>query len=480
MASPISHRWSFGLKSDPRVTGANAENKRSFFSLAVHSYPCLHTPLHLYTAKLNDDRIIFSDTTVCRNTHPRSPGHKLQREEEPLQGYSRPRSPTPNHMDASSSSSLTSDNLPGLHYKCKSYSCVEELNNSLLMNSIQHHDHQHPGCSNLSERKQQCFFSPVDKSSLNNTVSQLALHFVHEIVNEAMRHLLNEIFDPNVQLNSDVSPHIPLAGPEPSVSQPFFSSPSSSSLIGTGTTATWTTTQSISSGFVASCSNAANDNRICSDGVVLHSSNSATSISSLISKCSDRTSATSTTTTTTTNNTNTNNSTQYLAYKLVSQSILKALKLLEVNTNNNSAVSISSGMHQSECPRHSIENQESGLCSSTITIADSCRNDGDKDDSNDDDVAATASSNDEDDVEEDLNTECDLSTNSTISLSSYIHPKVMSSSIESDRVDCHRHNYSKLTEPPLHVHSHSSTEPMENDKASFTNSFNELFYSSTV
>nr|CAH8861429.1 unnamed protein product [Trichobilharzia regenti] len=258
------------------------------------------------------------------------------------------------------------------------------------------------------------------------------------------------------------------------------SSSSLSSLIGTGTTATWTTTQSISSGFVASCSNAANDNRICGDGVVLHSSNSATSISSLISKCSDRTSATSTTTTTTTNNTNTNNSTQYLAYKLVSQSILKALKLLEVNTNNNSAVSISSGMHQSECPRHSIENQESGLCSSTITIADSCRNDGDKDDSNDDDVAATASSNDEDDVEEDLNTECDLSTNSTISLSSYIHPKVMSSSIESDRVDCHRHNYSKLTEPPLHVHSHSSTEPMENDKASFTNSFNELFYSSTV
>ncbi|CAH8861605.1 unnamed protein product [Trichobilharzia szidati] len=451
----------------PYLDVVNAENKRSFFSLAVHSsYPCLHTPLHVYTAKLNDDRIIFSDTTVCRNTHPRSPGHKLQQEEEePQQGYSRPRSPTPNHMDASYS--LTSDNLPGLHYKCKSYSCVEQLNNSLLMNSIQHHDHQHPGCSTLSECKQQCFFSPVDKSSLNNTVSQLALHFVHEIVNEAMRQLLNEIFDPNVLLNSDVSPYIPLAGPEPSISQPFSSS--LSSLIGTGTTATWTTTQSISSGFVASCSNAAaNDNRICSDGVVLHSSNSATSISSLISKCSNHTSATSTTNTTTTNNTNTSNNTQYLAYKLVSQSILKALKLLESNTNNNSAVSICSGMHQSECPRHSIGNQESGLCSSTITMADSYRNDGDKDGSNDDDVAATASSNDEDDVEEDLNTECDLSTNSTISLSSYIHPKVMSSSIESDRVDYHRHNYSKLT------------EPMENDKPSFTNSSNELFYSSTV
>ncbi|CAH8601682.1 unnamed protein product [Heterobilharzia americana] len=424
-----------------------------------------------HTTNLSE-RLSLSHTTLSKDDRELFSEHRSQQLQQLQLGYSRPRSPTPSHITASS---LTADtNLSQILYKCKSYSYNEGLNKQLtsnhhLLNKINdRHYHQLPPlrCCTSSE----CGQHHVSTIVCDDNVNELAFHFVHEVVLKAVHLLNNELLKNTIELNSNSQHNSSI----PSSSTPL--KPSSSSLMTTeGVTPSWI--QSFSSGFVASSPNT-NDTVM---NQIFSVSHSTSSLSSIVSKNSHRTSAT-TTTTTTTNNTGAS-STQHLAYKLVSQSILKALKLLEGGSNNNELCAFSDIdtyiQHTTSSPKSTSEilhfasrqqnsqgvtvNHESGLCS-TSSMIDSCHTLPLTSDSNatvtDDNIHSTSDRNDvngDDDVviisedEEDPNTECDLSTNSTISLSSYIQPKDMSSSIESDHQECNQSS----TEP-VQMHSNTS------------------------
>ncbi|CAH8593670.1 unnamed protein product [Schistosoma margrebowiei] len=467
----------------------------------VYSCPSLQRPLpdSVFTlrASITDNDNNYDKYRMPSINKRLFTGNSLDQLQQQSESFCGPRSPTPNHLNPL----LLETNLSSTHQKCKSYSYIEQLGK--YTNQYYFHRHHSYRMCTLSECGQSHMIHDIQKCLNTNIINQLPLHLAHEIVQKAVDLINCEVLDDSMRSNSTTERNR------------FISSTSSTKAGTTDSSQSWT--QSMISGFLTSSNvnvDDSNNSRLGADKVdqILTDHHSASSLISRSSYC------------TTDNNAS---STQYLADQLVIQSILKALKYLEEqNTSNdrlcNSSVTSSTIPHHISTPtkastielisksrefsvfnRHQLPyisqsgdvNNGSEWCSASSKLSsyyrfqflsdenghnnvDNLYSNGEMDNSNNNNAIIIGNDKtDDNDEEEDVKTECDLSTSSSVSLSPYVHPKTMSSSIESDH-----HEFNHLRFESLFIHNcYSSPKSIRsNEHANSCNSSISYNNSKTV